>query len=78
MPFRVKRCLSFVWTTTHQLRIHIRASGDKQFGDFLVTIPSRRMQRSRPHHIPHRIHIPASIQVLLDGFYVSVCGSIVN
>ena len=23
----VKRCLSFVWTTTHQLRIHIRTCG---------------------------------------------------
>ena len=28
------------------LRIHIRTSGNKQFGDFLVTGKSRTMQRS--------------------------------
>jgi predicted component of type VI protein secretion system len=43
-------------TTSLNLRIHIRTVSDKQFGDFLVTVPSRMMQRSHAS-ITLRIHI---------------------
>ena len=58
------------------LRIHIRTFLDKQFGEFLVIVSSRRMQRSRSKHPPLRIHVRTSSQMLFDGFNVSVFRSL--
>ncbi len=59
------------------LRIHIRTVCDQQFGDFLVTFPSRMMQRSHTITI-RRIHISTFIQYRLDSCKVAAIGSIVN
>jgi len=59
------------------LRIHIRTFLDKQFGEFLVIVSSRNMQRS-PSVLTLRIHIRTSGQVLFNGFDISFSGSFVN
>ena len=56
------------------LNTHSRTLDNKQFCDILMTVPSRKMQRSRSPIIIFNIHIRASSQVLCDGFYVSVHG----
>ena len=57
------------------LGIHSRTLDDKQFRDILMTVPSRKMQRSRSPIIIFNIHIRASIQVLFNCFNVSPHGS---
>ena len=59
------------------LRIHIRTFLDKQFGEFLVIVSSRNMQRN-PSVLTLRIHIRTSGQVLFDCFDVSFFSSFVN
>ena len=59
------------------LRIYICTFGDKQFNDFLATMPSRLMQRSHSVLIL-LIHIRTSIQFLLDTRKVTFLGSSVN
>ena len=60
------------------LRIHIRTVGEKQFNNFLVTVINRTKQRSPSKPTTLRIHIRTSIQVLFDGFGVSLFSSLVN
>jgi len=62
-------------STRHNYCIHTRTIGDEKFGDFLVTIDSCIVQRSRPIR-SLRIHIRASSQVLFDCLDVSFFGSI--
>jgi len=57
------------------LGIHSRTLDDKQFRDILMTVPSRKMQRSRSPIIIFNIHIRAGIQVLFNCFNVSPHGS---
>ena len=62
---RIYWCLA-----TSTFYIHICTFGNKQFGDFLVIVQSRKMQRS-PFTPTLRIHIHSSSQVLLDCFNIS-------
>ena len=56
------------------LNTHSRTLDNKQFCDIFVTVPSRKMQRSRSPIIILNIHIRASSQVLFDDFDISVHG----
>ena len=53
------------------LRIYIRTFRDKQFGDFLVTVISRKMQRS-PSRNTLRIHIRTVRDKQFGDFLVTV------
>ena len=69
----IQRCAAIII-----LCIHIRTSGNKQFGDFLVAAKSRLLQRSVSKQTTHSINIRASIQVLFNCFNVSIFRSLVN
>ena len=59
------------------LRMNIRTFGDKQFGDLLVILKSRRIQRSMSIFIL-RIHIRTSSQELLYCFDVTTACRTMN
>ncbi len=59
------------------LRIHIRASGDHQLGNFHVTFLSRIMQMS-PSKLILPIHIRTETQVLFDKLDVSLFDGLIH